>query len=158
MNGVLIVGIIACLVFCIGLGFGLLTLQREIEALQIELGNLLNVDNLTDWADVAHERDDEFNERINTVAESVTDLKREFATVKRAVYGTADETEFCRLKTAVLETLPKRIEAIEDLIDDGSPFDVEPLELEIDEEQLEKLKTVIMPFAITEVKETTDGI
>lgn len=154
MNGILIVGIIACLVFCIGLGFGILTLQREIEALQIELGNLLNVDNLTDWADVAHERDEEFSDRINTVAGAVKELRQEFAAVKRSVYGTADETEFCRLKTAVLETLPKRIEAIEDLIDDGSPFDIEPLdlELEISEDQLEKLKTLVLPFGVEEEK------
>ena len=114
MNGVLIVGIIACLVFCIGLGFGLLTIQREIEALQIELGNLLNVDNLTDWADVAHERDEEFSDRINTVAGAVKELRQEFAAVKRSVYGTANEAEFCRLKTAVLETLPDRIKRLED--------------------------------------------
>lgn len=150
MNGVLIVGIIVCLVFCIGLGFGILTIQREIEALQIELGNLLNVDNLTDLADVAHERDEEFSDRINTVAGAVKELRQEFAAVKRSVYGTADEAEFCRLKTAVLETLPNRIEAIENFIE--GPFGGKPLELEISEDQLEKLKTLVLPFVVEEEK------
>ena len=152
MTGVLIVTVVACLLFCVGLGFGILTLQREIEALIKEVETLMTVEDIEPQEgciEPCHEHDDEFEEKLNSIEKQLDDLKQEFSGVKRSVYGTADVTEFARLKTAVYETLSHRIERLEDFIN-GKP---EVIRIE-DADKLEELRQALRVSAF-EVKEQT---
>jgi hypothetical protein len=87
---------------------------------------------------------------ISTLSSSFIEMRSEYADVKKSICGTADVTEFSRLKTACYETLPKRIQKIEDFLS-GKP---EAIRIE-DEEKLEELRKAlkITPF---DVKEEND--
>ena len=150
MNGIFTVAVIACLVFCAGLGFGIMTLQQDIETLAKEIESLRTIDLPEEHPVDSNEHDDELEDRLNRIEKSLEDMKQEFAGVKRSVYGTADVTEFARLKTVCYETLPQRIEKIEDFIN-GKP---EVIRIE-DENNLEELRKALRVSAF-DIKEDSD--
>lgn len=155
MSGVVAVAIIVLLVGMVGLGLAVLTLHTQIE-------NLTEVvDRLTDLRgeDLESVKKDEIEiwERIRSNAFAVStlssmflEMRSEYAGVKKDIYGTADVTEFARLKSACYEILPKRIQRIEDFIG-GKPAVVRVE----DETKLEELRKAlkITPF---DVKEEND--
>lgn len=119
MSGVVAVAIIVLLVGMVGLGLAVLTLHTQIENLTAA------IDRLTDLReeDLTSIKTDEVEiwERIrsnafavSTLSSSFIEMRSEYAGLKKDVYGTADVTEFARLKTACYETLPKRIEKLEE--------------------------------------------
>jgi hypothetical protein len=155
MSGIFIVVIIVCLIGMVGLGFAVLTLHSQIENLNAA------IDRLTDLReeDLESIKKDEVKiwERIRSNAFAVStlssmflEMRSEYAGVKKDIYGTADATEFSRLKTTCYETLPKRIQKIEDFLS-GKP---EAIRID-DEEKLEELRKAlkITPF---DVKEEND--
>ena len=148
MNGVFLVTVIVCLIGIVGLGFAVLTLHTQIENLTAA------IDKLTDLReeDLTSIKTDEVEiwERIrsnafavSTLSSSFIEMRSEYAGLKKDVYGTADVTEFARLKSACYETLPKRIQRIENFIS-GKP---EVIRIE-DENKLEELRKAlkITPF------------
>ncbi len=148
MSGVVAVAIIVLLVGMVGLGLAVLTLHTQIENLNAA------IDRLTDLReeDLESIKKDEVKiwERIRSNAFAVStlssmflEMRSEYAGLKKDVYGTADVTEFARLKSACYETLPKRIQRIEDFIS-GKPA---VIRIE-DEAKLEELRKAlkITPF------------
>ena len=148
MNGVFLVTVIVCLIGIVGLGFAVLTLHTQIENLTAA------IDKLTDLReeDLTSIKTDEVEiwERIrsnafavSTLSSSFIEMRSEYAGLKKDVYGTADVTEFARLNSACYETLPKRIQRIENFIS-GKP---EVIRIE-DENKLEELRKAlkITPF------------
>lgn len=116
MNGVIITAVIVLLAAVIGLAFGVLTLQEEVEDMKSRLGDCATYAQYQRFQNdiVGHTTQTDIN--CSTVAGAVKELRDDFANVKRSVYGTANEPEFCRMKTAVTQTLPDRIKRLEDVI------------------------------------------
>ena len=155
MSGVVAVAIIVLLAGMVGLGLAVLTLHTQIENLNAA------IDRLTDLReeDLESVKKDEIKiwERIRSNAFAVStlssmflEMRSEYAGVKKNIYGTADVTEFARLKSACYETLPKRIQRIEDFIS-GKP---EAIRIE-DENKLEELRKAlkITPFDVKDKNE-----
>ena len=160
MNGVFLVAVIVCLIGIVGLGFAVLTLHTQIENLNAA------IDRMTDLReeDLTSIKTDEVEiwERIrsnafavSTLSSFVTEMRSEYAALKKDVYGTADVTEFARLKNACYETLPKRIQRIEDFIS-GKP---EAIRID-DEEKLEELRKAlkITPFDVMEENDDRNDV
>ena len=150
MNGVFLVTVIVCLIGIVGLGFAVLTLHAQIE------NQTAAIDRLTDLReeDLESIKTDEVEiwERIrsnafavSTLSSTFLEMRSEYAGLKKDVYGTADVTEFARLKTACYETLPQRIQRIEDFISGKA----EVIRIE-DENKLEELRKAlkITPFDV----------
>lgn len=148
MNGVFLVAVIVCLIGMVGLGFAVLTLHTQIENLNAA------IDRLTDLReeDLESIKKDEVEiwERIrsnafavSTLSSTFLEMRSEYAGLKKDVYGTSDLAEFCRMKTACYETLPQRIEKIENFIN-GTP---QVVRIE-DENKIEELRKAlkITPF------------
>ena len=148
MSGVVAVAIIVLLVGMVGLGFAVLTLHTQIENLTAAIDRLadlreedftsIKTDEVEIWERI---RSNAF--AVSTLSSSFIEMRSEYAGLKKDVYGTADVTEFARLKSACYETLPKRIQRIEDFIS-GKP---EVIRIE-DENKLEELRKAlkITPF------------
>ena len=155
MNGIFIVIIIVLLVGMAGLGFAVPTLHSQIENLNAAIDRMTDLreedltsvktDEVEIWARI---RSNAF--AISTLSSSFIEMRSEYAGLKKDICGTADVTEFSRLKTACYETLPKRIQRIEDFIS-GKP---QVIRIE-DESKLEELRKAckITPF---DVKEKTN--
>lgn len=150
MNGILLVAVIACLLFSVGLAFGVLTLHAQIENLTAAIDRMtdlreedltsIKADEVKIWERI---RSNAF--AVSTLSSTLLEMRSEYAGLKKDVYGTADVTEFARLKSACYETLPKRIQRIEDFIS-GKP---EVIRIE-DENKLEELRKAlkITPFDV----------
>lgn len=155
MSGVVAVAIIVLLVGMVGLGFAVLTLHTQIENLTEVVDRLMDLrgedltsvkkDEVEIWEQI---RNNAF--AVSTLSSFFTEMRSEYAALKKDVYGTADVTEFARLKSACYETLPKRIQRIEDFLS-GKP---QVIRIE-DETKLEELRKAykITPF---DVKEKTN--
>ena len=116
MNGIIITVIVVLLVAVIGLGFGILTLQEKIEDLHRELNDYTAYNIHSSFVNEVANHFAELNNETKVLSNNVSGLRSDFAKVKRDVYGTASEPEFCRMKTAVTQTLPDRIKRLEDVI------------------------------------------
>ena len=155
MNGVLIVAVIASLIFCVGLGFAVLTLHSKLEDITEVIDRLMDIrsedqistrkENVEKWEAIKNNA-----ESIQLLGNSYLEMKNEYAGVKRDVYGTADLAEFARLKTAVYKTLPDRIKRLEDFIN-GKP---EMIRIE-DADKLEELHKALRVSAF-DIKEDSD--
>ncbi len=116
MNGIIITVIVVLLVAVIGLGFGILTLQEKIDGLHKELNDCTTYEQYKRFTSSVADEFFEARHETSVVAQSVGSLRSEFAQVKRDVYGTASEPEFCHMKTMVTQILPNRIKRLEDVI------------------------------------------
>jgi len=155
MSGVVAVAIIVLLVGIVGLGFAVLTLHTQIENLNAAIDRLTDLreedleavkkDEVEIWEQI---RNNAF--AVSTLSSFFTEMRSEYAALKKDVYGTADVTEFARLKSACYETLPRRIKKIEDFLS-GKP---EAIRIE-DEEKLEELRKAlkITPFDVAKNEE-----
>lgn len=160
MSGVVAVAIIVLLVGMVGLGFAVLTLHTQIEDLTAVVDRLIDLrgedlesvknDETEIWEQI---RNNAF--AVSTLSSFVTEMRSEYAALKKDVYGTADVTEFARLKNACYETLPKRIQRIEDFIS-GKP---EAIRID-DEEKLEELRKAlkITPFDVMEENDDRNDV
>ena len=152
MSGVVAVAIIVLLVGMVGLGFAILTLHTQIENLNAAIDRMTDLreedlesikkDEVKIWERI---RSNAF--AISTLSSSFIEMRSEYANVKKSICGTADVTEFSRLKTACYETLPKRIQRIEDFVS-GKP---EVIRID-DEAKLEEFRKAlkITPFDVQE--------
>lgn len=116
MNGIIITIIIVLLVAVIGLGFGVLTLSEKVEQMDVRFGDYTSYQLYERFVDEVLKHEAERDKWMSEVSITTNKLSAGFASVKRATMGTADETEFCRMKTAVTQTLPDRIKRLEDVI------------------------------------------
>lgn len=116
MNGIIITVIVMLLVAVIGLGFGILTLQSKIDDLYRELNERVSYTHYDSFVNEMARHFSEISGVTTMNARIINNIRSEFAKVKRAVYGTASEPEFCRMKTAVTQTLPDRIKRLEDVV------------------------------------------
>ena len=155
MNGVFFVTVIVCLIGVVGLGFAVLTLHTQIENLNTAIDRLtdlrgedlesIKTDEVEIWERI---RSNAF--AVSTLSSSFIEMRSEYAGLKKDVYGTADVTEFARLKSACYETLPKRIQRIEDFIS-GKP---EVIRIE-DADKLEELHKALRVSAF-DIKESNE--
>ena len=155
MSGVVAVAIIVLLIGMVGLGLAVLTLHTQIENLTAAIDRLIDLrgedlesvknDETEIWEQI---RNNAF--AVSTLSSFVTEMRSEYAALKKDVYGTADVTEFARLKNACYETLPKRIQRIENFLA-GKP---EVIRIE-DEAKLEELRKAlkITPFDVKDENE-----
>lgn len=155
MNGVFLVAVIVCLIGMVGLGFAVLTLHTQIENLTAAIDRMtdlreedlesIKTDEVKIWERI---RSNAF--AVSTLSSMFLEMRSEYAGVKKDIYGTADVTEFARLKSACYETLPKRIQRIEDFLS-GKP---EVIRIE-DENKLEELRKAlkITPFDVKDKNE-----
>lgn len=155
MSGVVAVAIIVLLIGMVGLGLAVLTLHTQIENLTAAIDRLIDLrgedlesvkkDEVEIWEQI---RNNAF--AVSTLSSFFTEMRSEYAALKKDVYGTADVTEFARLKNACYETLPKRIQRIENFLA-GKP---EVIRIE-DEAKLEELRKAlkITPFDVKDKNE-----
>ncbi len=133
MNGIFIVAIIACLIFCVGIGFGVLTVHNEVLRYSAQMKRQMDAlekwqKQVEAWIGECQGTETELAKMVvqsdgNARSASVTaeKIRAEISAINLKTLGTADPNEFKRLQTQVLITLPKRIERL-DAIVTGKPY------------------------------------
>ena len=128
MNGILIMAVIVCLVFSIGLGLGMLIVHQKLEWIEKDLNDLKSI-GLPQT--LLNETQIEVNEAVSNRLDSLSsredrDYKRlkkmldrmllDVRALKMLTCGTADISEFLRIKTQVWSNLTPRLENVETII------------------------------------------
>ena len=133
MNGVFIVALIMCLIFTIGLGFGLLTVHSELmrytaqqkrqSAASAEFEQKINeqIDELKATDETLGRAVTDATDTAHTAAKTAESIYNQFAEINRKTKGTADDQEFLRMKNQCLIHLPNQIARL-DAIVTGKPY------------------------------------
>lgn len=116
MNGILIVAIVVLLIAVIGLGFGILTLNERIEKMDTQLGNYTTYDQYRELVNDVIKCETDNSKWLSEVSITANRLSAEFASFRKATKGTANETEFCRMKTQVWNVLTPSVEDLQKVV------------------------------------------